>query len=225
MVAVFFLKETRGISLHDVDAADAQGTADLLAACQEVAKKYATNDINGNSPGPALRDPGCCRCAVRLSLPGRLSAARTTQPARTSWRAEISVRIASSTACTGAERSDSARATAQMGSCRWKSSGSTGRNVGVADHQEVGQQADPGAPPDGLQLGKDAGGLEAGPRDGKLGGPVAQFGDLQRRLHVGDKAVLPDVVERLRQPVFPGVLRAGVEPEEIVGQEDRSAHC
>jgi metabolite-proton symporter len=31
-VAVFFLKETRGISLHDVDAADAQGTADLLAA-------------------------------------------------------------------------------------------------------------------------------------------------------------------------------------------------
>ncbi len=32
MVAVFFLKETRGISLHDVDAADAQGTADLLAA-------------------------------------------------------------------------------------------------------------------------------------------------------------------------------------------------
>lgn len=31
-VAVLFLKETRGISLHDVDAADAQGTADLLAA-------------------------------------------------------------------------------------------------------------------------------------------------------------------------------------------------
>jgi MFS family permease len=31
-VAVFFLKETRGISLRDVDAADAQGTADLLAA-------------------------------------------------------------------------------------------------------------------------------------------------------------------------------------------------
>jgi MFS family permease len=30
--AVFMLKETRGISLHDVDAADAQGTADLLAA-------------------------------------------------------------------------------------------------------------------------------------------------------------------------------------------------
>jgi MFS family permease len=33
-VAVYFLKETRGISLHDVDAADAQGTADLLAAAQ-----------------------------------------------------------------------------------------------------------------------------------------------------------------------------------------------
>ena len=31
-VAVLFLKETNGISLHDVDAADAQGTADLLAA-------------------------------------------------------------------------------------------------------------------------------------------------------------------------------------------------
>jgi hypothetical protein len=31
-VAVFFLKETRGVSLRDVDAADAQGTADLLAA-------------------------------------------------------------------------------------------------------------------------------------------------------------------------------------------------
>jgi MFS family permease len=31
-VSVYFLKETRGISLHDVDAADAQGTADLLAA-------------------------------------------------------------------------------------------------------------------------------------------------------------------------------------------------
>ena len=35
MVAVFFLKETRGISLHDVDAADAQGTADLLAAAKK----------------------------------------------------------------------------------------------------------------------------------------------------------------------------------------------
>ena len=35
MVAVFFLKETRGISLHDVDAADAQGTADLLAASKK----------------------------------------------------------------------------------------------------------------------------------------------------------------------------------------------
>jgi MFS family permease len=34
MVAVFMLKETRGISLHDVDAADAQGTADLLAAAK-----------------------------------------------------------------------------------------------------------------------------------------------------------------------------------------------
>jgi len=34
-VAVFFLKETRGISLHDVDAADAQGTADLLAAAKK----------------------------------------------------------------------------------------------------------------------------------------------------------------------------------------------
>jgi uncharacterized integral membrane protein len=31
-ISVFFLKETRGISLRDVDAADAQGTADLLAA-------------------------------------------------------------------------------------------------------------------------------------------------------------------------------------------------
>lgn len=31
-VAVIILKETRGTSLHDVDAADAQGTADLLAA-------------------------------------------------------------------------------------------------------------------------------------------------------------------------------------------------
>ncbi len=31
-IAVLVLKETRGISLHDVDAADAQGTADLLAA-------------------------------------------------------------------------------------------------------------------------------------------------------------------------------------------------
>lgn len=31
-VAVYYLKETRGISLQDVDAADAQGTADLLAA-------------------------------------------------------------------------------------------------------------------------------------------------------------------------------------------------
>jgi MFS family permease len=31
-VAVLVLKETRGISLHDVDAADAKGTADLLAA-------------------------------------------------------------------------------------------------------------------------------------------------------------------------------------------------
>ncbi|MBP1137011.1 MFS family permease [Arthrobacter sp. PvP023] len=35
MVAVYFLKETRGISLHDVDAADAQGTADLLAASKK----------------------------------------------------------------------------------------------------------------------------------------------------------------------------------------------
>ena len=35
MVAVFFLKETRGISLHDVDAADARGTADLLAAAKK----------------------------------------------------------------------------------------------------------------------------------------------------------------------------------------------
>ena len=32
LVAVYFLKETKGISLHDVDAADAQGTADLMAA-------------------------------------------------------------------------------------------------------------------------------------------------------------------------------------------------
>lgn len=31
-VSVYFLKETRGLSLQDVDAADAQGTADLLAA-------------------------------------------------------------------------------------------------------------------------------------------------------------------------------------------------
>lgn len=31
-VSVLILKETNGISLHDVDAADAQGTADLLAA-------------------------------------------------------------------------------------------------------------------------------------------------------------------------------------------------
>jgi MFS family permease len=31
-VCVLVLRETRGISLHDVDAADAQGTADLLAA-------------------------------------------------------------------------------------------------------------------------------------------------------------------------------------------------
>ena len=29
------LKETRGISFHDVDAADAQGTADLLAAAKK----------------------------------------------------------------------------------------------------------------------------------------------------------------------------------------------
>jgi MFS family permease len=34
-VAVFFLKETRGISLHEVDAADAKGTADLLAAAKK----------------------------------------------------------------------------------------------------------------------------------------------------------------------------------------------
>jgi MFS family permease len=31
-LAVLMLKETRGISLHDVDAADARGTAELLAA-------------------------------------------------------------------------------------------------------------------------------------------------------------------------------------------------
>ena len=35
MVAVFFLKETRGVSLLDVNAADAQGTADLLAASKK----------------------------------------------------------------------------------------------------------------------------------------------------------------------------------------------
>jgi MFS family permease len=34
-ISVYFLKETRGISLHDVDAADAQGTADLLAAAKK----------------------------------------------------------------------------------------------------------------------------------------------------------------------------------------------
>jgi hypothetical protein len=34
-VSVFFLKETRGISLRDVDAADAKGTADLLAAAKK----------------------------------------------------------------------------------------------------------------------------------------------------------------------------------------------
>jgi MFS family permease len=31
-ISVLLLRETNGISLHDVDAADAQGTADLLAA-------------------------------------------------------------------------------------------------------------------------------------------------------------------------------------------------
>jgi hypothetical protein len=35
MVAVYFLKETRGIALRDVDAADARGTADLLAASKK----------------------------------------------------------------------------------------------------------------------------------------------------------------------------------------------
>ena len=50
---------------------------------------------------------------------------------------------------------------------------------------------------------------------------MAQFGDLERRLHVGDKAVLPDVVERHREAVVPDVLRARIEPEEVVGQEDR----
>ncbi|TLM85265.1 MFS transporter [Pseudarthrobacter sp. NamE5] len=34
-VSVLFLKETKGISLHDVDAADAKGTADLLAASKK----------------------------------------------------------------------------------------------------------------------------------------------------------------------------------------------
>ncbi|MFJ5861538.1 MFS transporter [Pseudarthrobacter sp. NPDC092439] len=34
-ISVFFLKETRGISLRDVDAADAKGTADLLAASKK----------------------------------------------------------------------------------------------------------------------------------------------------------------------------------------------
>ena len=34
-ICVLILKETRGISLHDVDAADAQGTADLLAAAKK----------------------------------------------------------------------------------------------------------------------------------------------------------------------------------------------
>ena len=33
-----------------------------------------------------------------------------------------------------------------------------------------------------------------------------EFGDLQRRLHIGDKAVLPDVVEGHGHAVFLGVL-------------------
>ena len=144
MVAVFFLKETRGISLHDVDAADAQGTADLLAAprsSQEVGKCNDESTATARAPHCGTR--AVAVCAVRLSLPGRPQPARTTQPARTSWRAEISVRIASSTACTGAERSDSARATAQMGSCRWKSSGSTGRNVGSPATRKLGSRPIP----------------------------------------------------------------------------------
>ncbi|WP_035780388.1 MFS transporter [Arthrobacter sp. H14] len=34
-IAVLTLKETRGVSLHDIDAADAKGTADLLAAAKK----------------------------------------------------------------------------------------------------------------------------------------------------------------------------------------------
>ena len=55
---------------------------------------------------------------------------------------------------------------------------------------------------------------------------MPQFGYLERRLNVGDESVLPHAVGRFRQAALRGVGGAGVEPEEVVGQEDglRVAH-
>lgn len=45
-VSVLLLKETNGISLHDVDAADAQGTADLLAASKSKEEKRSSSAVD-----------------------------------------------------------------------------------------------------------------------------------------------------------------------------------
>jgi len=45
-ISVLLLKETNGISLHDVDAADAQGTADLLAASKAKEEQRSSSAVD-----------------------------------------------------------------------------------------------------------------------------------------------------------------------------------
>jgi len=45
-ISVLLLRETNGISLQDVDAADAQGTADLLAASKAAGEKRSSSAVD-----------------------------------------------------------------------------------------------------------------------------------------------------------------------------------
>ena len=170
MVAVFFLKETRGISLHDVDAADAQGTADLLAA-QEVEVRVATNQRQ--QPGPALRDPGCCRLSPRrCSARQGVLAFRDLGPDRLEHGLD------------GGRAQRSGRATAQMGSCRWKTSGRTGRKSGLSATRKLGSRPmpRPAAQPLAGRRYWWPGRWSAGRAAGRTGAPAPRPGvPIQRR--------------------------------------------
>jgi hypothetical protein len=61
-VSVLVLRETNGISLQDVDAADAQGTADLLAASKSAEAKRAESSGAEASENEAS---GTSRAATR----------------------------------------------------------------------------------------------------------------------------------------------------------------
>ena len=141
-------------------------------------------------------------------------------PVSSSWRSATSRWMDRITASITEDRNDSGRATAHIGSCRWNSSGSTGTKSGSRSTMKFARSPMPAPRRTASFWAKMLVAWKLVREHRQLERPLPQFGHLQCRLDVGDKAVVPHVVQGRRRAVGIQVRAAGVEPQEVVGEVD-----